>query len=132
MKSILTLQAIWHFAEYFLSGLALLIIFTRLYIFFTPYNEIEEIKKGEKAPALSLFGAMIGFLMPILAMSYCGINFIEYLLWSIAAGVIQLACFKVLYWIMPKMIEADNTAAGVFYAGVSICVGAINAFSLIP
>lgn len=126
------LTSFWLFGVYFISGTGMLAIFTRLYVFATPYDEKEQIKEGKRAPAIALAGAMLGFTIPIATMSFHGARFTDYLIWSIVAGCVQLACFKVMYRLLPKQIEADNCAAAIFYAGASICVGIINAFSLIP
>lgn len=132
MKSIISLYSIALFAMYLVSGVAMLWAFICLYIFVTPYDERVQIRDGKMAPTVALVGAMIGFTIPIVTMSYHGAQFVEYLVWSIVAGAIQLVCFKFLHWFMPQQIEADNVAVAVFYAGASVCVGLINAFSLIP
>jgi putative membrane protein len=129
---ILSFQSLQWFAMYFLSSIALLAGFTFLYIRFTPYNEIDEIKAGKKAPAIALVAAMLGFTIPIITMSFHGAAYADYMAWSIFSGVIQLICFKLIYYLLPKQLEADNTAAGIFYAGCAVCIGIITAFSLIP
>lgn len=129
MNSIVSL---WLFLVYFISGALMLCLFTRLYIHVTPYDEILEIRSGKKAPAIALAGAMIGFVLPIASMSFHSAAFLDYVLWSFVAGSLQLACFKVLYRLLPREIESDNQAAAIFYAGASISIGIINAFSLIP
>lgn len=120
------------FLIYLISGAAMLALFSRCYVFITPYEEKEQIKEGKIAPAIALVGAMFGFVMPIASMSFHGINFWDYLLWSFLAGIVQLVCFKILYWILPNQIEANNIGAAICYAGAAVCVGVINAFSLIP
>lgn len=132
MKTILTLQSFGWFLIYLITGVAMLAGFTRLYIFATPYDERNDISECKKAPAVALIGAMLGFTIPIASMSYHGVHFWEYILWSVVSGVVQLICLKCLYWLLPKQIECDNVAAAIVYAGTAICVGVINAFSLIP
>lgn len=124
--------SVWLFGIYFISGIGMLAAFTCLYTFVTPYDEKQQISEMKKAPAIALAGAMLGFTIPIATMSFHGARFMDYFIWSCVAGCVQLACFKVMYRLLPKQIEADNCAAAIFYAGAAICVGIINAFSLIP
>ena len=93
----ITLEAYGHFLLYSLASLALLFIFARLYMWTTPYHEMEQIKAGKTAPAIALGGAMVGFTLPLLSVSYHGVNFIDFLIWAGVAGVFQIILFKVLF-----------------------------------
>lgn len=124
--------ALISFLLYFCSGVVLLAVFTRIYVWFTPYSEFVEIRAGKKAPAIALGGAMIGYTIPIVAASHAGVDFSEFMLWAVISGIVQLVCFKVLYGLLPRQIEADNQAVATFFAAASVSIGLINAFSLIP
>jgi putative membrane protein len=126
------LDAFLNFCLYAFSSLALLGVFGRIYLWLTPYDEFEQIRRGSVAPAIALSGALIGFTLPILSVSYNGVNIIDFLIWSSVAGVVQMILFKILYWIIPMQCEEDNKAIAVLYASLAICVGLICAFSLIP
>ena len=128
----LSLVAFANFILYLGLGSVILYVFSQIYIRVTPYNEITEIKAGKKAPAIALVGAMVGFTLPLLVMSFVGVDLIDYLVWSVIAMVVQLLVFKLLYWMLPGEVLADNQAAAILFAGSSVCVCAINAFSLIP
>jgi putative membrane protein len=132
MRVLNDLQAFGLFALYVAMGLAVLLIFTRAYIWITPYNEVEDIRRGNMAPAVALVGAMLGFTAPLLVASLYGAGWLDYLQWALIACLVQLACFKLLYWLLPKQIEVGNSAAALVYAGAAVCVGLINAFSIIP
>jgi len=128
----ITLSALGNFFLYALSSIALLAGFGRLYMWLTPYEELEQIQAGHRAPAIALSGALLGFTFPVLSASYHGVNYLDFLLWSAVAGAVQVILFKVLYWTIPMQIEIDNKAIAIFYATAAVCVGLINAFSLIP
>lgn len=128
----ITFPAVGNFLLYAATSLALLSLFTWLYKLWTPYDEFVQMRAGKKAPAFAIGGAMLGFTFPLLSLSYHGINVMDFAIWSLVAGAVQLALFKVLYWVIPMQIEEDNQAVGIFYAFAAICVGLINAFSLIP
>lgn len=128
----ITLPAVGNFLLYAAASMALLALFTWLYKRWTPYDEFVQMRAGKKAPAFAIGGAMLGFTFPLLAVSHYGVNFVDFLIWALVAGVAQLALFKLLYWVIPMQVEEDNQAIGIFYAFAAICVGLINAFSLIP
>lgn len=128
----ITLESFGWFIAYALSNLALLLVFARLYLWLTPYNEFVEIKKGNTAPAIALAGALMGYTFPLLAVTHAGANYIDFLIWASVAGVVQLVTFKLLYWLLPLQCEQENKAEALVYAAIAICVGMINAFSLVP
>ena len=128
----ITLWAFLDFLIYTFLSLAMLTVFGRIYLWITPYHEFAEIKKGNTAPAVALGGALLGFTFPLLSVSYHGVNLIDFAIWAGVAGVVQIVLFKILYWIIPMQIEEDNDAIATLYAFLAVCVGLINAFSLIP
>ena len=128
----ITLQALGNFLLYTFSSLVLLAVFGKIYQWLTPYHEYEQIKAGKLAPAISLGGALLGFTIPMLSVSYHGVNYIDFLIWAGIVGVLQIILFKVLYWLIPMQIEEDNKAIALIYAVLAFCVGLISAFSLIP
>lgn len=128
----ITLASFGNFLLYALSAIFLLALFTWLYKLWTPYDEFVQMRAGKKAPAFSMGGAMLGFTLPIVSLSYNGVNWSDYMIWAVVAGLVQLVLFKVLYRVIPMDIDEDNQAVGIFYAFAAICVGLINAFSLIP
>ena len=128
----ITLPALGNFLLYTLTSLILLGVFGKIYQWMTPYHENEQIKAGKTAPAIALGGALIGFTCPLLSVSYHGVNFVDFLLWALVIGVLQIILFKALYWLMPMQIEENNNAIAIIYAVLAFCVGLICAFSLIP
>lgn len=128
----ISLVSFGDFLLYAVVSLALLWLFTWLYKLWTPYDEFVQMRAGKKAPAFALGGAMLGFTFPLLSLSYHGINLFDFATWAVVACFVQLCLFKVLYWVIPMQIKEDNQAIGIFYAFAAICVGLINAFSLIP
>jgi putative membrane protein len=123
---------IFGFAVYMAIGILMLAIFMWTYMRITPHNDWEAIKTDRLGPTLAMVGAAIGFTLPIVSVSLYGINLLDFMIWSLIAGAVQLTLFKILYWLLPQTNDADNVAAGVFYAGAAICIGMLNAVSLVP
>jgi putative membrane protein len=120
------------FAAYFASGLVMLAIFTRFYLWITPYDEGKEIRNGRMAPAIALTGAMLGFTFPMVVASYAHARFDEFLAWGAVSCIVQLLVFGALHRLLPRMIETNNAAGATCFAAASICVGLINAASFVP
>ena len=134
MNSYITLTSFGNFTMYVGMSLLMLWAFICLYIKTTPYNEVEQMLNRKMAPTYALMGAMVGFMLPLLSLSFNSINIIDFTVWASIAGLLQLILFKVLYRVIPmfKFDESDNVPVGVFYACSAVCVGAIVAVSLIP
>ncbi len=130
--SALNFQGLLLFALYLALSLVMLAIFTRLYIWTTPYHEPTEIAEGNLAAAIALAGAMLGFTFPLLVASYTHVSLMGFVSWAALACFVQLLLFRVLYWLMPRSIESKNVASATCYATASVCVGLINAASFIP
>jgi putative membrane protein len=128
----ITLKALGDFLLYTFSSLVLLAIFGKIYQWLTPYHEGDSIKEGKLAPAIALGGALLGFTLPLLSVSYHGVNYVDFLIWAGVVGTLQIIVFKALYWLIPMQIEEDNRAIALIYAVLALCVGLISAFSLIP
>ena len=120
------------FVTYLAVGLGLLVAFTRAYLWLTPYNEAEDIAAGKLAPAIALVGAMLGFTFPLLVASYTQTSLPGYIAWSALACLVQLSVYWVMYRLLPRVIESNNSAGATCYAGASLCAGLINAASFIP
>lgn len=127
-----SIESLTLFFLYLGLGLAMLAGFTKLYVWFTPYSEPEGIAKGDLAPAIALAGAILGFTFPLIVASYVRSGVLGFLAWGILACMVQLLLFKLLYWLMPRMIENNNVAVATCFAAASVCVGLINAASFIP
>ena len=128
----ISLEALGNFLLYTFSSLVLLGVFGKIYQWLTPYHEGDSIKEGKVAPAIALGGALIGFTIPLLSVSYHGVNYVDFLIWAAIVGALQIILFKGMYWLIPMQIEEDNRAIALIYAVLAFCVGLISAFSLIP
>ena len=122
------------FLIYFSLALLLLFVFTFVYIKVTPYKELELIREGNKAAAISLSGAMIGFAMPLASTVVNAVNLIDLVLFALLATVVQLVAFVFVRMLMPNLggaIEGGDVAKATFLAAVSIAVGLLNAAALV-
>ncbi len=124
------LAALPGFLAYLGAALALLVAFVTLYIYVTPYDEIELIRSNNTAAAISLSGAILGFAMPIANVIAHSDTLLDLAVWGVVAGVVQLAAWLAARIMLPHLkndIEAGRVAPAIFVAALSITVGLLNA-----
>ena len=118
------------FAGFFATALVLMAVFIALYVFITPYNEMELIRDGNTAAAVSLGGAVIGFSLPIAVSVAVSHNLYAMFGWGVVASFIQLLAYVVARLALPRLnqsIPQGQMASGVFLASLSLGVGILNA-----
>ena len=122
------------FLIYFAVALLLFVVFTIIYMKVTPYDEINLIREGNTAAAISLSGAMLGFALPLASSVANAVNLIDLVLFAVLATVVQLVVFVFARMLMPDLsgaIEKGNIAESIFLAVASISVGVLNAAALV-
>jgi putative membrane protein len=109
---------------------ALVLAFFLIYTKVTPYDEVELIRGGNSAAALSLGGTLIGFSVTIASACAHTADYREFLGWALVGMVVQLLVFVVTTRLMrmsKDQIEADNCAFGGLLGAISVSIGLINA-----
>ena len=118
------------FVVYLLVALALVALFTWLYMLVTPQRELALIRAGNQAAAVSLGGAILGFAIP-LAMSIAqSHDLLDMAIWSVIALVVQLGVFFLCGLLIDheaKRITEGDMAAASFLAITSVAAGLVNA-----
>ena len=118
------------FIIYLASTLALLAVFLFIYIKITPYHELQLIREGNIAAAISLSGATIGFTIPLAkAIAQSG-SLLDMLMWGAIALVVQLLAYAAARMLIPgisKDIPEGKIAQGVFLGMLPLATGILNA-----
>ena len=128
--------AVWQYLlylKYFGAALVMLVVFAFAYLKITPARELELIKNGNVACALSLSGAMIGFCITLVSSMLHSVGMLSFMIWGFAAAVIQiLVYFAATHLIKDANQELlnNNVAVGVLFFGLSVSIGILNAASL--
>ena len=81
-----SLKGVVPFLLYFVAAVTLLTVFLATYAWITPYREIELIRKGDTAAAVSLSGAMLGFAIPLASAIAHTVVIEEMLMWGAISG----------------------------------------------
>ena len=107
------------------------VAFKLIYQWVTPYHEATLIRDGNIAAAISLGGALIGYVLPLASALSHTVSLMEFAAWALLAGVIQIVVFvtisRMAFRNLVARIEAGEIAAAVYLASISICVGLLNA-----
>lgn len=118
------------FVAYFMVGLALFALFTFIYTRVTPYKEFRLIREGNKAAALCLTGAMLGFILPLASVIEESVSLADMAIWGGIALAVQLFAFIVIRFIIPGIaqdIAEGKVAQGLFLGSLSLSLGILNA-----
>lgn len=118
------------FIIYLVTTLALLAVFLFIYIRITPYHEIELIRAGNIAAAISLSGAMIGFTIPLAKATAQSGSLPDMLMWGGIALIVQLLAYAIVRLLIPgiaKDIPEGKIAQGTFLGMLSLATGILNA-----
>ena len=136
MNTLFDTHSVGLFFVFLATGIALWAAFNWTYLQVTPYDEAVDIRAGKLAPAIALVGAEIGFILPLAAASFVSggghVGWLHFVKWGLIAGVVQIALFKAMYWRWGSVIEGNNCAGALVFAGASFCAGILNAVSMIP
>ena len=118
------------FLLHFITSLLFVAIFYKAYSWITPYDEIKLINQGKVAPAISLGGALIGFVLPLASAISQSVSFMDMVIWAVLAMLVQFAVFGFVryhYKELVRQIEDDQRAAATLLACFSIAIGVLNA-----
>ena len=121
------------FLLYFALSMALLVLFLAVYLAVTPYNELALIRQGNAAAAVSLAGAVIGFVLPLARAVTQSVSVVDLVAWGLIALVVQIVVFFLVGKIVPRFPEAirnGQVAGAAFLAALAIAVGLLNAASM--
>src|SRR5258706_6381301 len=122
-----------NFLLYFALALVLLALFVAIYVRVTPYHELVLIRQGNVAAAISLSGALIGFVLPLASAIAHSVNPADMVAWGAIALVVQLVVYAVAGRLVPhfrEAIQAGRAAPATLLAALAVTVGILNAACL--
>lgn len=121
------------FAAYFGLGVLFLAIFCTVHIWLTPQRELVLIRHGNQAAAISLGGALLGFVAPLASAMAHSVSLLDLALWGLVALIVQWLTHLVVRLLIHDLaaqIEADNRAVAGFAAVLAFAVGVVNAAAM--
>ena len=124
------------FIIFFLTALALVVVFLYLYALVTPYDDYKLIFEDNNiAAALGFGGAIIGDSIPLYSALVNSVSYTDFVIWGVIAILIQLIFALVVTRISGKYSLESKISQGVVPVGIlmaflSICIGLLNAGSM--
>ncbi len=131
--SISLTQYVLYFA-YLFAALVMVVAFAFSYEKITPPKELQLIKNGNLACALSYGGAIIGFCAALVSAMTHSVNLGDFILWGILAAAVQIGLFFAVMRVIKDAVvelENNNVAVGAFLCALSIGIGLLNAACLV-
>jgi putative membrane protein len=111
-------------------ALAILLIGASLYALLTPHREIQLVREGNPAAALSFGGVLVSIALPLAFALSASTSVLEIALWGITVTAVQLALFWVVDLVLqglPQRIREGEIAAAALLVAAKLAVAAILA-----
>jgi putative membrane protein len=89
MNLMISLQGLDDFLAYFVAALAAEAVFVLVYMRATPHHEMNLIKAGNVAAAVSLGGAVLGFTLPLASAVANSVSLLDMGVWAVIALIVQ-------------------------------------------
>lgn len=118
---------------HFSITIAFLCVGAAVYAWLTPHRELQLIKAGNTAAAISYSAAVVGLAIPLAASMASSFLLLEVAVWGAFALVGQLLAYFVVDRVfreLPRRIESGEIAAAVALAGIKLAVAIVGAASL--
>lgn len=113
--------------------LAFLVAGCFLYGLLTPHREVQLIREGNAAAALSFGGVVAGLALPLAASLAASTSLIEVALWGVVVLVVQLFVFRLIDMLLaglPQRIRDNDVAATGLLVTAKLSVALIFAAAL--
>lgn len=127
------LRALPHFIGYFCLAVVLLGLFLTIYMWVTPYSELELIRGGNLAAGLNLGGALLGFCLPLASTIAHSVSIPDVAMWALIAMLLQIGVHflsRVIIKDMVRLIESGMVSVGATACCLSLGFGILNAACL--
>ncbi len=115
---------------HFSVTLAMLGLGITIYQLITPYHELDLIRAGNNAAAISLSGAIVGLALPLAVSMASSVSVWDIIIWGTVSLVIQLLAYRLGDAVLkglPARIEAGEIGAAILVAAIKFAVAMINA-----
>jgi putative membrane protein len=114
--------------------LAILFLGAALYGALTPYREIELLREGNPAAALSFGGVLAGLALPLAFALAASKSWLDVLIWGVTTTLVQLFLFwltDLIFHGLPQRVREGDVAAGALMAAAKLAVAAILAGAVV-
>jgi putative membrane protein len=113
-----------------LISLVMLALGAAAYGFLTPYKEVQLIREGNAAAAISLGGVLLGLAIPLAVSLAASPSILEIVIWGLATVAVQLLTFRLTDFALtglPARIQDGETAAAALLTAARLATALILA-----
>jgi putative membrane protein len=111
-------------------SLALLALGAVIYALLSPHREIQEIRDGNAAAAVSYGGVLLGLATPLAVSLAASTSLVELALWGVAITVVQLLVFRIADLVLkglPQRVEEGEVSAAVLLVAAKLACSVLLA-----
>ena len=115
---------------HFLVTVTMLAIGVTVYMWITPYRELQLIRDGNVAAAVSLGAAIVSLAVPIAFSMSVSVGVADIIVWGLVTLTILLIVYRIIDFLLkdlPTRIESGEVEPAILLASVKIGVAAITA-----
>jgi putative membrane protein len=101
-----------------------------IYLRLTPFHELDLVRAGNVAAAVTLAGALIGLAIPLGMTLAHSLNVVDILIWGSVSAALQAVAFGAANYALRGIaaaVERGDLAAAIVAAATQIAVGILNA-----
>ncbi|NBP72368.1 MAG: DUF350 domain-containing protein [Alphaproteobacteria bacterium] len=112
---------------------AMLAVGITVYHFITPYHELQLVRGGNTAAAVSISAAIVGMAIPLAICMATSVSVWDIVIWGVVGLLIQILAYRVadaLLKDLPTRIENGEMGAAILVVGVKLSVAFINAAAI--
>ena len=112
---------------------AMLAVGITVYHCITPYHELQLVRGGNTAAAVSISAAIVGMAIPLAICMATSVSVWDIVIWGVVALLIQILAYRVadaLLKDLPTRIENGEMGAAILVVGVKLSVAFINAAAI--
>jgi len=129
-----SIQGLPAFLAYFVTAIALCLVYVVVYTRVTPFDEYKLIVEAHNASAgLALGMSLIGFSIPLAAAIRSSASLVDCAIWGLVALIVQIVAYFLARLAHPnisKAIEQNALASALWLGFVSIAAGILSAASM--
>ena len=110
--------------------LLILVLAAAVYALLTPYKEVQAIREGNSAAAISYGGVLVGLVIPLAVCLSASPTVLEIAVWGAATTAVQLLLFRVTDMLLaglPSRIQEGEVAAAALLTGARLATALILA-----
>ncbi len=121
------------FMQHFVVTLVMFMIAVYIYEKITPYRELELVKQGNLAAAISLSAGILGLAITLAFCLAGSVSLWDIIIWGVVTLVVQLLALMVANFVidnLKKRIERDEVGPAILLFAGKISVAIINAAAI--